>query len=188
MLRLAVGQAPLDAVGPYSIAPLPDECRDQFGHGGIVVCNDVEAGCDKAQADDFNRIAPKRSHLVGQKPHLGSAAGLLVTDDERPVRQPQRCDLGERNVAGRHPLPLYPAIRIKKDEIRATHRIRRARRATVAAMPLFWAPPGEGRPCRPAICSCADPLVDRSVHGCLRQIPGVDRTPLGRSVESRWGA
>ena len=88
-----------------------------------MVCDDVEAGCDKPQADDFNRIAAKRSHLIGQKPDLGPTAGLLVTDDERSVRQPQCRDLGKRDVAGRHPLPLYPAVWIQEDEVRAAHRI-----------------------------------------------------------------
>ena len=32
-----------------------------------MVRNDVEAGRHKAQANDFNGLTPKRSHLIGRK-------------------------------------------------------------------------------------------------------------------------
>ena len=112
----------LDTVGSYSVAPFPDESCDRFTHRRVVVCNDVEAGRNKAQANDFNGLTAKRSHLIGQEFDFGPAARLLVADNERPVLQPQCGDLGKRDMTGRQPPPLYPAVRIKEDEVHTAHR------------------------------------------------------------------
>jgi hypothetical protein len=114
--------ASLDAVGFYSIAPFPDECCNQFGRRRIVVCDNVEAGCNETQPNDLNGIASNRSHLIGYEFYFGSPAGLLVTNDERSIRRSQCFDLGQRDVAGSQPFALYPGVRVKEDEIRATYR------------------------------------------------------------------
>jgi hypothetical protein len=115
--------ASLDAVGFYSIAPFPDECCYQFGRRRIVVCDNVEAGCNKTQPNDLNGITPKRSHLISYELDFGSPAKLLVTNDERSIWQPQCCDLGKRDVAGSQPFPLYPGVRVKEDEVRTAYRL-----------------------------------------------------------------
>lgn len=88
-----------------------------------MVCDNIEVGCNKTQANDFDGIAAKRPHLVGQEFDFRSAARLLMADDERSVRRPQRRDLGKRDMTGSQPFALYTAVRVKEHEVCIAHRV-----------------------------------------------------------------
>ena len=82
-----------------------------------MICNNVEVGCNKTQSNDFDGIAANRSHLVGQKFDFRPAAGLLMANDERSIRQPQCRDLGKRDMTGSQPFALYAAVRVEEHEV-----------------------------------------------------------------------
>jgi hypothetical protein len=127
-----------------------------------VVSDDVEAGCNETHANNFNGITPKRSHLIGQELDFGSAARLLVTDNERSILQPQCGDLGKRDMAGSQPFSLYPAVRIKEDEVRTAYRIDQH----IEPLPARWCLSGHLLPEK-------DCVAQYSAHMQIRQ--GIDK-------------
>ena len=86
-----------------------------------MVCDNIEVGCDETQANDFDGIAAKRSHLIGQELDFRSAARLLMANDEHSIRQPQCRDLGKCDMTRRQPFALYTAVRVEKHEVCIAH-------------------------------------------------------------------
>jgi hypothetical protein len=119
------------------ISPLPDERRRQFGHHGILVQDNIEAGCNEAKPNDLDDIATERFHPIRKVLDLGLAAGLAVTDNEHPICPPQRCNFRKRHMPVGQTFPLNSVIRIKEDQVGVAYQMDQALGPRRAQRSLF---------------------------------------------------